>query len=344
MVFNVTRSEDILGSLFNSNEPFRYWSYYSDYQINDNNSWSISHNVNPFIAFYDGMVSNFLLVILIPIIILLFGVSLTLSSLLVFLGFGALSPSFNLFNRMLGDGREIHKVYKKYGKFLGLLWIVLFFELFYFHQIELVWFISLLAIALVLEFFRIKAIKKIESNTEFYFSISKYNEEKYNEERGHQVFYPQFFMALYIPILLALVLIFIPFSGLDDFSKNIYGYRVFSLIVLLFLPVGFFYWLSFLFSNYDPNYARIHSFNLETQKKWYFPYFLYGNRSDRKASVFDAVKRDGFQLQYASEELKNDKEIVLKAIQSNKEAIQYASEEMQNDPEIIEVLNNEKEQ
>ena len=38
--------------------------------------------------------------------------------------------------------------------------------------------------------------------------------------------------------------------------------------------------------------------------------------------VYDAGEINGLKLQFASEELKNDKEIVLEAIKSNKGAIQ----------------------
>lgn len=58
----------------------------------------------------------------------------------------------------------------------------------------------------------------------------------------------------------------------------------------------------------------------------------FRNRKDLKSWVYDAVEINGLTLQFASEELKNDKKKVLKAIKSNKEAIQYASEEMKNDP------------
>jgi hypothetical protein len=326
--YNVNSSEDFLGSLFNSDQPFRYWSYYSDYQIYDNNSWSITHNVNPFIAFYDGMVSNFLLVISIPFLYLFFAFIMAVLSLGVFLVLGPVIPSFKLFNRMLGDGREIYKVYKKYGKFLGLLWIVLFFEFFYFHQIELVWFISLLVIALVLEFFRIKAFKKIESNTEFYFSISKYK-----KERGQEI-YPQLFMALYIPILLAFILLLIPISvPYAPHTSDLFGVRVAFIIMISFAPLGFITWLQFIGESNNYGKPDRHIFK-----------YLSRNRKDLKSWVFVEVERNGLNLQFASEELKNDKEIVLKAIKSNKEAIQYASEELKNDPEIIEVLNDEKEQ
>ena len=57
-----------------------------------------------------------------------------------------------------------------------------------------------------------------------------------------------------------------------------------------------------------------------------------------KEVVLKAVKRDGYNLQYASPELKNDKEIVLEAIKDadwGAYIFQYASPELKNDKEFI---------
>ena len=59
-----------------------------------------------------------------------------------------------------------------------------------------------------------------------------------------------------------------------------------------------------------------------------------------KEVVLKAVKRDGYNLQYASPELKNDKEIVLEAIKDadwGAYIFQYASPELKNDKEFIPV-------
>ena len=45
-------------------------------------------------------------------------------------------------------------------------------------------------------------------------------------------------------------------------------------------------------------------------------------------------RQDGDALQFASEELKNDKEFVLKAVSQNGDALKHASEELKNDIEI----------
>lgn len=346
--YNINRVEYVLSSFFNSDKPFQYWAYYSEFQLNGSNSWSISHNLNPFIAFYDGMVSNFLLVISIPFLYLLLVVSLTVAVLFALIVFGPMIMSFELFSRMVGDAREIYKIYKKYGKFVILAWIVLFFELFYFQHIDLIWFISLSVLALILEVFRIKAIKKIGGNTEFYFSISKYK-----KERGQEI-YPQLFMALYIPILLAFILFFIPFSvlGTPNHPSDVFGVPVVVIIIILFAPLGFITWLRFYSEQiYPPSYKK--SFrNRKDLKSWVYDaveinglnlQFASEELRNDKEIVLEAVQNRGSALQYASVELKNDREIVLEAIKFDKEAIQYASEEMKNDPEIVEALKGENE-
>ena len=47
------------------------------------------------------------------------------------------------------------------------------------------------------------------------------------------------------------------------------------------------------------------------------------------------VQNDGLALEFASDELKNDKEIVLLAISQYGEALYYASDELRNDKEIV---------
>ena len=57
--------------------------------------------------------------------------------------------------------------------------------------------------------------------------------------------------------------------------------------------------------------------DLGTAPEWY--------RSD-KAAVLCAVEKDGMQLQYASDALKNDEQVVRLAFMQNKAALWYASE------------------
>ena len=47
-----------------------------------------------------------------------------------------------------------------------------------------------------------------------------------------------------------------------------------------------------------------------------------------------AVKHDWRQLQYASAELKDDREIVMEAVKQNGRALSYASAELQDDEEF----------
>ena len=54
-----------------------------------------------------------------------------------------------------------------------------------------------------------------------------------------------------------------------------------------------------------------------------------------KESLMEVVKRSGYALEYVSEELKNDKEMVLAAVREDGSAIKYASEELKNDPEFM---------
>ena len=46
------------------------------------------------------------------------------------------------------------------------------------------------------------------------------------------------------------------------------------------------------------------------------------------------VKQDGFALEYASADLKGDKDIVMEAVKQNGDALQYASADLQGDEEL----------
>ena len=50
---------------------------------------------------------------------------------------------------------------------------------------------------------------------------------------------------------------------------------------------------------------------------------------NNKYFVLESVKKDGYVLKYASNELKADKEVVLEAVKQNGLALNYASEELQ---------------
>ena len=44
-------------------------------------------------------------------------------------------------------------------------------------------------------------------------------------------------------------------------------------------------------------------------------------------------------MRYASDELKNDKEVVIKAVQKWELSLEYASDELKNDPELRELAD-----
>ena len=50
-----------------------------------------------------------------------------------------------------------------------------------------------------------------------------------------------------------------------------------------------------------------------------------------KNKALTAVKRDNWTLQFASKELRNDREVVLEAFKRNNEALDYASEELRKE-------------
>ncbi|WP_064581203.1 DUF4116 domain-containing protein [Streptobacillus moniliformis] len=51
---------------------------------------------------------------------------------------------------------------------------------------------------------------------------------------------------------------------------------------------------------------------------------------NNKDFVLEAVKNNGWALEYASKELKNDKEAVMAAVKQNGDALQFASERLRN--------------
>ena len=61
-------------------------------------------------------------------------------------------------------------------------------------------------------------------------------------------------------------------------------------------------------------------------------------KNDREI-VLEAVTSKGQVLKYASHELKNDREIVFAAVKSEAEALQYASEELRQDSDLREICN-----
>ena len=54
-----------------------------------------------------------------------------------------------------------------------------------------------------------------------------------------------------------------------------------------------------------------------------------------KNEILEAVKKNGRALKFASEELRNDKEVVLKAVENDRWALEFASERLRNDKEVV---------
>ena len=66
---------------------------------------------------------------------------------------------------------------------------------------------------------------------------------------------------------------------------------------------------------------------------------------DDKDIVIEAVKNNGFALEFASDRLKNDKEIVLEAVKQNRYSLRYAGKKFWFNPSIIkEKIKQEKEE
>ena len=57
--------------------------------------------------------------------------------------------------------------------------------------------------------------------------------------------------------------------------------------------------------------------------------------ADEKATLLAEVKQNGFALEYASQALKNDPQIVAEAVKQTGTALRYASVALQNDPQIV---------
>ena len=58
-------------------------------------------------------------------------------------------------------------------------------------------------------------------------------------------------------------------------------------------------------------------------------------RSTEAAEMIEAVKRDGYAFQDASEELQGDREVVMEAVKQHGQALRHASEELKGDKEVV---------
>ncbi len=55
-----------------------------------------------------------------------------------------------------------------------------------------------------------------------------------------------------------------------------------------------------------------------------------------------AIHATGRVLQYASERLRSDRDVVIAAVMNNRSALQYASENLQNDSDVIAIARANK--
>ena len=62
---------------------------------------------------------------------------------------------------------------------------------------------------------------------------------------------------------------------------------------------------------------------------------MTNNQISVEEITLEAVKNDGYALDYASEELKADRQIVLEVVKNKGDALEYASEELKSDKEIV---------
>ena len=61
-----------------------------------------------------------------------------------------------------------------------------------------------------------------------------------------------------------------------------------------------------------------------------------------KQEALDIVTKNGYVIQYVSEELRNDKEVVLVAVKRDIEALGYASKELRNNLVVQLNLNSQQ--
>ena len=59
------------------------------------------------------------------------------------------------------------------------------------------------------------------------------------------------------------------------------------------------------------------------------------SKTSKRNKVMAAVQQDGYALEYASDDLKNDKDVVMAAVQQNGFALHYASDALNNDREVV---------
>ena len=69
-------------------------------------------------------------------------------------------------------------------------------------------------------------------------------------------------------------------------------------------------------------------------------YFATEQMRDDKEVVLEAVKNKGIIIKYASYRLKNDLDIATAAIMQNKKSYEFLGEDLKQNESILEILNN----
>ena len=59
------------------------------------------------------------------------------------------------------------------------------------------------------------------------------------------------------------------------------------------------------------------------------------DEKSKKAEVLPVVRKNGLDLKNASEELRGDREVVIRAVRQNGYALRYASEELRGDRDVV---------
>ena len=82
----------------------------------------------------------------------------------------------------------------------------------------------------------------------------------------------------------------------------------------------------------------LHLFTLKAtihQVKAFLNQHIVNKFLHRSLVILAAVKSNGYALEYASPELRNNKDVVMTAVQNDGHALQFASEELRSDIDVV---------
>ena len=63
------------------------------------------------------------------------------------------------------------------------------------------------------------------------------------------------------------------------------------------------------------------------------------DENSTKVKVLEAVKEDGWLLKFASDKLRNDRDVVLEAVKQDEYTLLWASNELKNDKEFMRLVH-----